>query len=87
MDEGEETGEILYISKKYDGGLEETYLEVLRILFNESSKIINNLLLSFENNKLSPQKQINKLATHTSTKEKKSGKMEGNKDAPSINAK
>ena len=87
MDEGVDTGDILYISKKYDLGLEETYLELLRFLFNESSKIINNLLLSFENNMLSPQKQINKLATHTNLIEKKSGKIDWNNDASSIYAK
>ena len=87
MDEGVDTGDILYISKKYDLGLAETYLELLRFLFNESSKIINNLLLSFENNMLSPQKQNNKLATHTSLIEKKSGKIDWNNDASSIYAK
>ena len=87
MDEGVDTGDILYISKKYDLGLAETYLELLRFLFNESSKIINNLLLSFENNKLSPQKQINKLAIHTGLIEKKSGKIDWNNDASSIYAK
>ena len=87
MDEGVDTGDILYISKKYDLGLEETYIELLRFLFNESSKIINNLLLSFENNMLSPQKQINKLATHTNLIEKKSGKIDWNNDASSIYAK
>ena len=43
--------------------------------------------MSFENNKLSPQKQINKLATHTSLIEKKSGKIDWNNDASSIYAK
>ena len=87
MDEGVDTGDILYTSKKYALSWDETYLELLRFLFNESSKIINNLLSSIEGNKLLPQKQINKLATHTKLIEKKSGEIDWNNDASNIFAK
>ena len=87
MNEGVDTGDILYKSKKYDLNLDETYTELLRFLFNESSKIINNLLSKIDNKELCIQKQNNKLATYTSLIEKKSGEINWDVEASSIYAK
>jgi methionyl-tRNA formyltransferase len=87
MNEGVDSGDILYKSKKFTLTQHEKYEDLLKLLFFESSKVINSVLTGIEKNKLKPQRQNIKEASYTKLIKKESGIIDWNKTDLSIYAK
>ncbi|MBC78920.1 MAG: methionyl-tRNA formyltransferase [Chloroflexi bacterium] len=87
MDEGIDSGNILYQSKKFNLSLNEKYSELLKLLFNESSQIINKFLLDLENKKLKQEIQNLDEGSYTNLIKKDSGKINWNEASSNIYAK
>ena len=87
MDEGIDTGDILYKSKKFKLSLKEKYSEVLSFLFSESSIIINKLLNDIEKNKIKPEVQNIDEASYTTLIKKQSASINWSEPSEVIFAK
>ena len=87
MDEGIDTGDILYKSKKFKLSLKEKYSEVLSFLFSESSIIINKLLTDIEKNKIKPEVQNIDEASYTTLIKKQSASINWSEPSEVIFAK
>ena len=87
MDEGIDTGDILYKSKKFKLSLKEKYSEVLSFLFFESSIIINNFLNDIEKNKIKPEIQNINEASYTTLIKKQSASINWSESSDAIFAK
>lgn len=87
MDEGIDSGNILYKSKKFTLSLNEKYSEILKLLFNASSQIINNLLIDIENKNTKQEIQNLQAGSYTNLIKKESGKINWNESSSHIYAK
>ncbi len=87
MDEGIDTGDILYKIKKFKLSLKEKYSEVLSFLFSESSIIINKLLNDIEKNKIKPEVQNIDEASYTTLIKKQSASINWSEPSEVIFAK
>lgn len=87
MDEGIDTGDIIYKSKKFKLSLKEKYSEVLSFLFSESSIIINKLLNDIEKNKIKPEVQNIDEASYTTLIKKQSASINWSEPSEVIFAK
>jgi len=87
MDEGVDTGDILYKSKKFILTHKEKYSDLLKFLFYESSKVINSVLFDIEKGNVMPQIQNSNKASYTKLIKKESGQINWDEASSGIYAK
>ncbi len=87
MDEGIDSGDILFQSKNISLTGNEKYTEILELLFSQSSKIINDVLLDIANKNIKPEPQNLDTGSYTKLINKESGKINWNDSSSKIYAK
>ncbi len=87
MNEGVDSGDILFKSKKFILNQTEKYEDLLKLFFHEASKVINSVLHDIEKNKIRPQRQHSKEASYTKLIKKESGQINWNDSSSIIFAK